>query len=107
MSKEILTRRRQKFSIAANVAPLERGGPGHGWTTILASTDQIRYALRPVASGRHQGTEEIQVERDFWKQILTDNLIVTQNSCKRVCFFWEETQKLSQIYCRGPSLLER
>ena len=32
--------------------------------------------------------EEIQEGgRNFWKQILTDNFIVTQNICKRVCFF--------------------
>ena len=43
---------------------------------------------RPVASGRHQGGQKkYKGGRNFWKQILTDNFIVTQNSCKRVCFF--------------------
>ena len=41
---------------------------------------------RPPSSG----AEGIQGGRNFWKQILTDNFIVAQKSCKRVWFFVEK-----------------
>ena len=51
---------------------------------------------RPVASGRHQeGQKKYKGGgRNFWKQIITDDFIVTQNSYKRVYLFCEETHKL-------------
>ena len=41
----------------------------------------------PAGRSHQVGAEEMQGGRNFWKQILTDHFIVTQNSCKRVCFF--------------------
>ena len=56
------------------------------YSRILLSYNQAR-SQRPPPSRR---AKEIQWGRNFWKQILTDNFIVTQNSCKRVGFFAEK-----------------
>ena len=52
--------------------------------------------------------EEIQGGRNFWKQVLTDNFIVTQNNCKRVCFVLRrnaETQSRLMPRCVSSRML--
>ena len=57
--------------------------------TITSRDDATRLLQKQARSQRppSRGAEEIQGGRNFWKQILTDHFIVTQWSCKRVCFF--------------------
>ena len=64
----------------------------------------VRVFNRPVASGRHQGGPMKYKEgANFWKQILTDNFIVTQNSCKRLCFFAKKRRNSSSLMPRCVS----
>ena len=58
--------------------------------------DQAR-SQRPPSNG----AEEIQGVESIWKRILTDNFIVTQKSCKRVCFLRRnaETQSSPMPRC--------
>ena len=71
-------------------------GPHKLWKLFLASGCTVVQARSQRPPPRRQN--KYKGGRNFWKQILTDNFIVTQNSCKRVVMlFCEETQKLSQV----------
>ena len=78
----------QRTVVTISVTEIFRRSLRVGEELFLEKNSANIVVIRPVASGRHQrGQKKYKRGRNFWKQILTDIRIVTQNSGKRVCFF--------------------